>query len=473
MKPQPVIDTFNRLKKQENACLQLKVINNRYYVYSCSSKWDKNTKKPKKITTYRGIIRPDGTFVEKTTRKIRFSSRGIYEYGNAILADRYIEDIKSQLASITQYHREIIALSIVRAIDNKPLRLVASRWEKLYLSQIIQPRLSPQYISAALRDIGEKISHWYKLFSQLIGADDLLLYDLTSIFNYSKYCKLAEKGYNKDHIYEDQLGLMMAFSTESFLPVGIDVFYGSIKDIKTIRQFLEGLSQSHIGLVLDRGFSSYQLANQLRARNMWYVIPLRKNAKLMDTRWVRWKGPFSYRKRPIRWGRKNVRYGHLYLYQDPELKGEEEQALLRRVEEGRLSMKQFENKRSNAGIIGLITNCNKSARQIFDLYKGRQDVEVVFDIMKNNLDADKPYLRDEDAIRGYFFVSFLALRIYYKILKRLKEQNMTHNISPDEVLFELSKMEIIREPDQNEYFAATSKKVEKIANLFPKELPMG
>ena len=473
MKPQPVMDTFNRLKKQENACLQLKVINNRYYVYSCSSKWDKNAGKPKKVTTYRGIIRSDGTFVDKSKRKIRFSSRGIYEYGNSILASQYLEDVRSKLSSITQYHREIIALAIVRAIDNKPLRLVSSRWEKLYTSLSLEPRLSSKYLSAALRDIGEKIPHWYKLFSDLVTDNDLLLYDLTSILNYSKYCKLAEKGYNKDHIYEDQLGLMMAFSTESSLPVGIDVFYGSIKDIKTIHQFLECFSKNHIGLVLDRGFSSYQLAEELRQRNMWYVIPLRKNAKLMDTRWLRWKGPFSYRKRPIRWSRKNVRYGHLYLYQDPALKGEEEQALLRRVENGQLTMKEFEQYRSNAGIIGLITNCNKSAEQIFDIYKGRQDVEVVFDVMKNTLDADKPHLREEETIRGYFFVSFLALRVYYKILKRLKERNMAHNISPEEVLFELSKMEIIREPDENEYFASISKKVEKIVNLFPDELPMG
>jgi len=473
MIPQPVIDTFNRLKKQEKACLQLKTINNRYYVYSCSSKWDKNAGKPKKITTYRGIIRSDGTFVDKSKRKIRFSSRGIYEYGNAILASQYLEDVKSKLPSITRYHREIIAMAIIRAIDNKPLRLVASRWEKLYLSQTLEPRLSPKYLSAALKDIGEKIPQWYKLFSELVSDNDLLLYDLTSILNYSKYCKLAEKGYNKDHIYEDQLGLMMAFSTESFLPVGIDVFYGSIKDIKTIRQFLEGFSQNRIGLVLDRGFFSFQLAEELRRRNMWYVIPLRKNAQLMDTRWVRWKGPFSYRKRSIRWGRKNVRYGHLYFYYDPSLKGEEEQALLRRVEEGQLTMEEFEQYRLNAGIIGLITNCNKPADQIFSTYKGRQDVEVVFDVMKNTLDADKPHLREEEAIRGYFFVSFLALRVYYKILKRLKEQNMAHNISPEEVLLELSKMEIIREPDQNEYFATISKKVERIVNLFPAELPMG
>ena len=48
-----------------------------------------------------------------------------------------------------------------------------------------------------------------------------------------------------------------------------------------------------------------------------------------------------------------------------------------------------------------------------------------------------------------------------------------YNISPEEILFKLSKMEILREPDKNEYFASMSKKAEKIINLFPEQLHMG
>jgi hypothetical protein len=43
--------------------------------------------------------------------------------------------------------------------------------------------------------------------------------------------------------------------------------------------------------------------------------------------------------------------------------------------------------------------------------------------------------------RGFFFVSFLAIRVYFKILKRLRERHLTFRISVEEVLFELSKIE--------------------------------
>ena len=45
--------------------------------------------------------------------------------------------------------------------------------------------------------------------------------------------------------------------------------------------------------------------------------------------------------------------------------------------------------------------------------------------MKNELESDKTYLRSDEAIRGYFFVTFLALRIYFKILQRLREKGLT------------------------------------------------
>ncbi|MDY6864470.1 MAG: hypothetical protein SVY15_00655 [Halobacteriota archaeon] len=93
--------------------------------------------------------------------------------------------------------------------------------------------------------------------------------------------------------------------------------------------------------------------------------------------------------------------------------------------------------------------------------------------MKNELESDKTYLRSKDAVRGYFFVTFLALRIYFMILKRLREKGLTNKISGGEVLFELSKIEKILEKNGREYFAKIPKSARRISSLFPEALPMG
>ena len=53
------------------------------------------------------------------------------------------------------------------------------------------------------------------------------------------------------------------------------------------------------------------------------------------------------------------------------------------------------------------------------MYKQRDEIEQAFDAMKNELENDKPNLKGEDSIRGYFFVFFLSPYLYYKIFARI------------------------------------------------------
>ena len=94
---------------------------------------------------------------------------------------------------------------------------------------------------------------------------------------------------------------------------------------------------------------------------------------------------------------------------------------------------------------------------IYEQYKEREEIELSFDVMKNELEADKTYLGKEDAVRGYFIMILLSMRIHFKILRRLREKNLVGKVSVREVLFELSKMEMIVEDSGREYLCATPK----------------
>ena len=120
-----------------------------------------------------------------------------------------------------------------------------------------------------------------------------------------------------------------------------------------------------------------------------------------------------------------------------------------------------------AGIVGIISDLDKKGVEIYDLYKSREDVELAFDALNNSIDSDKTYLRTEESVRGYYFISFIALIVYFNILKRLREKELTKKISVDEVLFELSKVIIIKERNNREYLANIPDKTEKIIELFP------
>ncbi len=112
---------------------------------------------------------------------------------------------------------------------------------------------------------------------------------------------------------------------------------------------------------------------------------------------------------------------------------------------------------------------------IYLSYKQREEVEVAFDAMKNEMENDKTYLSDSDAIRGYFFISFLSLYLYYQILEILRKNNLIGKISVNEVLFELSKVYLVYYEDGKKMLSEIPKKAEKLSaileyDLFPKNL---
>ena len=53
---------------------------------------------------------------------------------------------------------------------------------------------------------------------------------------------------------------------------------------------------------------------------------------------------------------------------------------------------------------------------------------------------DNAYLHTADGIRGYFFLSFILLYIYFRVLEMLKAKNMSPKISLKEAILELSKI---------------------------------
>lgn len=456
--------------REKEKGLELKRISRGYYVYRAVGVWDKEKKKSVKQTVYLGSIDADGVFHPKRLRPIPEKDKEVYEYGNAMLALNLLEDCRKQLGGY-RHLDEIMAMSVLKAVDPCPLRLMQSKWAKLYPSTFLQADLRPSYLSRVLREMGGNLSRWYDLYSSLVPNGDLLLYDLTSIISYSENVKLAARGYNKDHVYKDQVGVVMAFSTTNMLPVGVDVFSGSIRDVSTIRDFLARLKRNDIGFILDTGFTGEPLLRELRREKIGYVVPLKRNSKEYDH--PVFDTFFEYRDRGVQAAKKPLGEDYLYIYRDPLLRGEEESTLIKRLEKKSITMETFNETAERAGIIMLRSSFDIEPEKVYDLYKGREDVEQVFDMLKNTLESDKTYMHSQEALKGYMIITFLATRIHYKILKRLKEEGVSKKISVEEALFELSKLEVIREKTGAEYHPKIPKKTREIEDLFPEIHSMG
>lgn len=304
-------------------------------------------------------------------------------------------------------------------------------------------------------------------------GQNVFFYDLSSIFSRSVNLNLAEKGYNKEHQFLDQINFALLFSQENKTPVMLKSIPGSIRDIKSLQSFMNEFPLKECILVLDRGFQSAITEEDLVSVSASFVQPLRRNSKLIDYS-LEPQVLFAYRDRGIKCASKELLIGGkkatLFLYEDVLLRGEEHSNLIK------LKLAhddQIEIDERSLGKIAILTNLDWSGEKVYFLYKEREDVELAFDAMKNELENDKAYLGNDDAVRGYFFVSFVSLYLYFRVLERIRAADMVGEISVDELLFKLSTVYLIKYRSGKERLSEVPSKVQKLMtklclNLLPK-----
>jgi len=463
---------FEEQKKKRHEPLEVKKIGWNYYLYSSTTVWSKEEKRRKKVSRYIGKITEQGVVEGSRTN---LSVRSIYEYGNARCLLDIVNDLVSSLKDVfPDDYLEIVAMGIVRMMHPTPLRLMKSRWAKLYLSREMQVSLSPNILSEKLRLIGADWGAQKLFFDRLLSRSKFLLFDLSSLFSYSQDLRLAEKGHNADHLYLKQVNFALFFSHDHGVPVMLKPMPGSIRDVKSLRHMVGEMNLGSVIMVLDRGPASYTLPNVLHEDGVSFVLPLRRNFHIIGYD-MKMNGCFVYHDRGINWGRKRVGRYFLYLFEDVKLRAEEETNFIDLVGKGKRKKGQLCEERKRFGKIALLSDLDEVGEQIYLLYKTREEIEVAFDAMKNEMENDKSYLSDDDAVRGYFFISFISLYLYFRILGMLRQHDLVGKVSVQELLFEFSKVYLVYYSDGRRRLSEIPAKVEKLEKtlglkLFPKEL---
>lgn len=443
-----------RIGEERGIPVEVKQIGNSYYLYRDTTRWDREKKKRVRVSEYIGRINEHG-LVEK-------NRRSIYEFGNSELLLHVAEDIIPDLKRRFPDHwKEILAMSVVRVQDPRPVRYMKSAWEKLYASTQIDASLSENTISEKLRIIGSDVVAQTQFFQSLTTNGDKVLFDLSSIFSRSENINLAEKGHNPKHLHLDQINFALVFSGKRHKPVILEVLPGSVRDYKAFDTIMERYDIRECIIIADRGLASYDMPKK---KGLFLVVAIKRNFKVMDFD-MNLDRSFIYNKRGMLSGMKDLGGKFLYIYEDTSLRAEEETNIIRKIEEGELKQSDLTEERNKLGKFAILSNLRSDPKEIYELYKSREEVEVAFDAMKNELENDKSYLHTTDGLRGYFFISFISLYMYFSILETLKEKGLSHKISVKEALFELSKIYVIADGARRS-LAEIPDKSQKMADAF-------
>ena len=443
-----------KIGEERGIPVEVKKIGNSHYLYKDTTRWDRDKKKRVRVSEYIGRIDENG-LIEK-------NRRSIYEFGNSQLLLSMIREIVPELKHCFPDHwTEIVAMSMIRCHDNKPIRYMRSAWEKLYASTQIDASLSESTISEKLRTIGSDIAAQTRFFQSLTTNGDRILFDLSSIFSQSENINLAEKGHNPRHLHLDQINFALVFSGKRHKPVILEVLPGSVRDYKAFDSIMERYDIRECIIIADRGLASYDMP---RKKGIYLIVAVRRNFSIVDFN-MNLDRSFIFRNRGINAGMKDLGDRILYMYEDTSLRAEEETNLIRKIESGEISQKDLMEEKKKLGKFAILSNMRSDPREIYELYKSREEVEVAFDAMKNELENDKSYLHTSEGLRGYFFISFISLYMYFSILQVLKDHGMSQRMSVKEALFELSKIYVIADGARRT-LAEIPERSKKVADLF-------
>lgn len=452
----------------------------RFYVYKVSSIYDKEKKRARKITgEYLGKITEADGFVAsdkvKVSKKLPIVNSNkitTREYGMSMFIQRYCKDIVDVLKVYFPDQWEwIVACLYSRVVYQSPIKNMDYHYKRSYLSEGTNLIMNPKNISSLYRDLGVNKQPMQAYMQAFMGNSSVALIDATDIITYSKNLDRNKVSKTKSGTYEPLFNLLYFYQPGTFTPAYYRLFDGNVKDIKMVQMAVEESGYKNASIIADKGFSSKENYEILDAANLKYIMPLKRDSQKIKKELFkdlpRGNSHFHFAggaiyytsyddpETEINEGNKKLKRGRpkkdqtkkrrIHLFIDEEAMTKEKKDYQHRMitHPSNYTAEKYQNKLDDFGSFSVITNVDEDEETIFQYYKSRVGVEVLFDSFKNTMHFDIPYMQDNEALEGWMFINHLALQVHHKIYQLLKEQKLLPKKSIKDFIHYLSDIRIV------------------------------
>jgi len=135
---------------------------------------------------------------------------------------------------------------------------------------------------------------------------------------------------------------------------------------------------------------------------------------------------------------------------------------------------QIEKAMNRMGKMCLITNrTDLGKEEALSLYKRRNEIERLFDVLKNEIDGNRIRNHSDEAMAGKLFILFVTLVLYASLDKLMKEKGLYKLHTLQELIYELKKIKVVETNNNNKFLTEISKKqrtIYKQFNVSPPEI---
>ena len=443
-----------------------------YKLYECSSVYDKEKKRARKITgKYLGSITEAGGFKESRKRimereieELRTCRAAdvpeprvgeVKEYG---LSDYILQEQKPCIDLLKELFPQewsrIVSLVYCRLRFQSPMRRVAGDFSDSFLSEKIGTRgLSANALSGFLHDLGARRDRITEFMRSYIDANDNIIFDGTDQISASRCMDYPQLTKTKKGTFDTAVNIMWIFNCAKHLPVYYRLMPGSIKDVSAFKLCVEDSGVRNGVAIIDKGFQSKSNIEKLDELGIKFIMSLKRSTKGLDYGIFASRtnegadGAFLYHKRPIWWRRFEIDGHEVFLYLDEAHRSDESEDYMRRVFDSDMPGYTMENYKAKAlqfGTLALMTTSGKVAEQVYLDYKTRGDVEQAIDAFKNIIEADHSYMQDEKSLEAWTFICLIALQWYYDLSDRIRKADLSSKFAPMDMVRSLSRVRTVR-----------------------------
>jgi hypothetical protein len=468
-------------QKHKEKYTEIRRIKNGFYKYQVAFVYNKEKKKTEKKTIrLLGKITEKDGFIPSSKDLLRQKSEelpqvDIKTYGVFKLFSELMKDEISSLTDAFGSERagQLLSFSMMRWAYQTPIKRETYYHSHDFCSEHWATKsMSDKTVSMNLKDFGEnreKVVGWMKTLLSDVPENEqnFVLMDSTHSMSVSENLGINAKGYNPGFDFEKQIRLMYLFSAQMKQPVYYRMIGGNINDVKSMSLCINEMNvKNKVIFIADKGFFSAENIRAMDEEKLSYIIPLHRNNQLIDFSPLQRNGfkkemeYFIFQDRII-WYYSYQRGDYqLITFLDERLRVEEERDYLRRIESHpeTCSKSAFDEKLHRFGTLTFVYKMENQTdepktqgkrkkkkekekpgeQMVYESYKQRNEIEVMFDSYKNYLEADVSYMQNRYVMEGWLFANFIAMIAYYKLYVRLRQAELLTKHSTKDII-ELSK----------------------------------
>jgi len=457
---------------QKKQGFEIKKIGSGYYMYERKSRWDKEKKKAVKVTgEYIGVVTPDGVIPRK---KRIDESKPVFslEYGAAsyikLLATDMLEALYKYFDEKTA--QQVWAISMLRLISPTPFRRIEEHYQTSWMSKFLPGLpLSKSTITDVIDHVGNNRAACAAFMRDMLQPAPYLLVDGSRVTSKSEGILRALPGHNKNNSYLPQLNqiyIVTVSETGDSMPGFYRNVAGNMPDISAFELTLVDAGVKGGIILADTGFSSEEKFIELEdpERDMKYIIPLKRNTNEVDLAGIVYDEYFSYHGRGIAANMQDKGNYRIYTFRDSYLQAREFSSSINRIEkENATAMtkrnfdpdhdlrdvtEEIKQQEENFGAIVIRTNIqNMSASYIYQIYKIRWEIELLFKTLRNTCEQDASYMQNDVGFEAWSFFGYITISVASRILAKLRDLDLLKDFSLEGLLDHLSRIHTVNVAD--------------------------